>query len=1134
MSTTGTATALEEVRRRLRDARRKTDRSALLEGVLLSLVWGATVLLAALLAEGVLHLGTVGRTMLAAAVLLVPAAVAVRVALPPFLRLLGILKGEGDEATAARVGLRFSQLKDRLHNALQLERAGNPLGISSEDLLRASLEDAQRAAAGLDFGAVVNMRMLRTHARRLAALLAAGAGVWLLFAPMMGGAAERIWNYGRDYAPPPPFLLEVEPGSQEVVRGATVPVRVRIVGPAPASVTLGSRPRGQSTFDRIPLLRDSAGSFTGTLGPMKTSTVYFAEAGDQRSAEHLLTVVDRPVLRLLRLSLAFPSYTGLAARQLEDNVGDVTALKGTRIFFRVESTKDLVSAALVFGGGEETALTTEGTTASGTVTLTRDRTYTLRLTDPEGLTNQDPITYRITAVADQPPQITVEAPGGDRAVTDREIVNILVRLRDDFGFSALRLAHRLVESRYERPSEAFTVVPIPLPAGPATELLVPHRWALEGLNLVPEDVVSYYLEVADNDRVSGPKTARSPLYTLRLPSMEEVFAEADRGHESGLQSLQQALEQAQEARKEMEDLQKDLRQQKARLDWQEQKKAEEMLKKYDEVRKKLDEVQQTVDRMVQQMEQNRALSPETLEKYQELQRMMEELNSPELAEAMKRMQQAMQQMTPEMMRDALKNFSFSEENFRKSIERTMNLLKRLQIEQKMEEAIRRAEEMLKNQTELAERTEQAAKDRTSAQDLARRQEELRKNAEDARASLEDLAEKMEEFPAEMPLEELAEARRDLDSAGLGRQMRESARELASERPESSLQRQRQAMQSMGEHLQQLQRMQKSMQSNQQRQAMDEMRRSLQDLVDLSQRQEELKNRSRALDQNSQAFRENAAAQMEVLRDLSALTERMSTLSQKTFAVTPEMGKAIGDAMRRMNDAMQALEQRDGQQAGGQQEGAMASLNQAASMVQAAMNSMMQGGGPGGTMASFLQRLQQMSAQQQGINDGTRQQGGLSPQQQAEMGRLAGEQGMVRKSLEQLAREASQAGELSRMLGDLNRTAQEMREVQTDLARGDVSPETLRKQERILSRLLDAQRSTRERDYEKQRRAQTAASVPQRRSPGPLDMTGEEGRERLRQDLLRALEEGYVRDYEELIRKYFEALDAALPAGRKNP
>jgi hypothetical protein len=99
----------------------------------------------------------------------------------------------------------------------------------------------------------------------------------------------------------------------------------------------------------------------------------------------------------------------------------------------------------------------------------------------------------------------------------------------------------------------------------------------------------------------------------------------------------------------------------------------------------------------------------------------------------------------------------------------------------------------------------------------------------------------------------------------------------------------------------------------------------------------------------------------------------------------------------------------------------------------------------------------------------------------------------------------------------------MREVQTDLAQGNVNPETLKKQERILSRLLDSQRSARERDYENRRTAESGKNLV-RPSPAAIDLSTREGKDRLRRDLLRALEEGYTRDYEELIKKYFEALE----------
>jgi hypothetical protein len=52
---------------------------------------------------------------------------------------------------------------------------------------------------------------------------------------------------------------------------------------------------------------------------------------------------------------------------------------------------------------------------------------------------------------------------------------------------------------------------------------------------------------------------------------------------------------------------------------------------------------------------------------------------------------------------------------------------------------------------------------------------------------------------------------------------------------------------------------------------------------------------------------------------------------------------------------------------------------------------------------------------------------------------------------------------------------------------------------------------RERDFEKRRRAEPGEDVV-RASPGELDLTTQEGKNRLMQDLLKAMEEGYAKDY----------------------
>jgi hypothetical protein len=252
--------------------------------------------------------------------------------------------------------------------------------------------------------------------------------------------------------------------------------------------------------------------------------------------------------------------------------------------------------------------------------------------------------------------------------------------------------------------------------------------------------------------------------------------------------------------------------------------------------------------------------------------------------------------------------------------------------------------------------------------------------------------------------------------------------------------------------------------------------------------------------------------MRAMQDMQNVIRGLGELSKRSFAVTPEIGRSIGEAMAHMQGSLEALEGRNGYGASQEEGQSMSSLNKTATQLQGAMQNMMkQGSGSG--MGGLLQQLQMMAGQQQSINAQTQ-----SMQQAAEAARLAVEQEAVRKSLEQLNKEAQASGEQKNMLGDLDKIAEEMKEVVQNLTQNNVNPETVRKQERILSRLLDASKSMHERDYEKKRKATTGTQIV-RRGPGELDPSLLEGKNKLLEDLLKSLEHGYSKDYQELIRKH---------------
>ncbi|RMF68391.1 MAG: hypothetical protein D6743_03410, partial [Calditrichaeota bacterium] len=752
--------------------------------------------------------------------------------------------------------------------------------------------------------------------------------------------------------------------------------------------------------------------------------------------------------------------------------------------------------------------------------------YHIALKDAKGLGNPSPIDYRLSVVADQPPVVEITFPGRDVDLNKDMLLPLTIEAQDDFGFSRIRLAYKIFEGGIQEGKLHFLSLPV---ARAQDKILLNYTWDLSELKIFPGDLVSYYAEAFDNDTVSGPKRARSTTYRVRFPSIYEIYDEVARSQEESYDELEQLYEESQDLKTTLDDVVRQMKRD-PNLNWEEKQEIQESAQKQQEMQQKLQQVESKLEQMVDRMQQNDLLSYETLEKYRELQNLMEEMLTDELKQALKELQKSLEELDQQKMKQAMEKFASSQEEFLKGLERTLDLLKKLQIEQKLDESIRKAQELRRRQEELNKRMADADK-QAKREKYAREQRGVRRDTENLESELEQLENKMNEFP-QMPQDKIESARDRLGEQALQRKMQEAAQQLMSGNPEAARKSGEQASQGLQDVIKSLQSAQQQLSAEQKKKVQQALRRSSHDLLDLSKRQERLMKSTRGTDRNSPEMNELADKQEDLLSGLSRIASQLTELSKETFFVTPEMGRALGKSIRSMQDALQGFEARNSVKSSQGQAQAMSGLNQAAAEIRNSLQSL-SGASSAIGFEEMMQRLMGISNQQQGLNQRTselgKSPGGLSPEQQAAMSRLAAEQNALRKSLEQLLKEA---GNRSGLLGDLNKVTQDMEEVVKELQKKRVDRHTIDRQKRILSRLLDAQRSIHQRDFSKKRRAETAKTYKPA-NPPELPETPELRRERLKNELLRALKEGYSRDYRELIQKYFEALAREQQEGELN-
>jgi hypothetical protein len=1076
--------------------------------------------------ELVFHFDTNVRSILVALFLVVFLSGAVWLVVRPFLKRFGLIHIDNDLTIARMIGTSFPAVQDRLTNFLQLlnERA-KPDSLYSRDLLEASLVEISDAVKPIDLTKAVDENIVRKSRNWFLGSVGGSMVLLAIFPSSLTQSLHRLARFNHEFTQPALYSFIVLPGNKEIVKGSQVDISASITSSMEtvspwAVLNLHYRPDGQETFDQCSMKRDSLGVYHAPLTNVKSATEYFVKTKGGQSERYKLTVLDRPVIRSWKVRLEYPAYTRIPLRLQDDFVGDVTALAGTNVLLNGTSNKELSLANVVFAKDSVLALKTKGDKFSGGFRLRENGSYYVELTDADMLINLDPVRYTLTVIPDERPTVEILEPGKNLDIAGSQSVRLLIHAQDDFGFTQLRLGFRLLHSRYQEGQKESAYLMIPIPPGQGTEMEVPFVWNLSKLDLVPEDVVEYFAEVFDNDAVKGPKSARSNVYLLRLPSLEEVFTDIDKGHEQTIDEIKQAAEDAKKLKQDIESINQDMKKNKD-IDWQKQKKTEEITKRYQDIQKKLQNVEQQLQQMVQTMDQQNVLSKETMEKYMELQHMLQQMDFSSLQQALKQMQQAMQNVNKEQLQQAMQQVQFSEERFRQGIERTLDLLKRIQIEQKLDEVKKRAEDLKQLQKDLIEETAKNQANDQLQKDLPKKQEDLAKKERELEKEASDVARRMEEFFNDMPVDKLNKLNEQLQNQHLDQQMKNAAQQMRSGQMRQAQQSQQEVQKNLDDFSQQMEALQQEMLQKQSQQVMNELRKATNNLLELSKREETLKQQSQEAPSNSPQLRQNAQDQQRVMQDLNNVVNALSELSKKSFAVTPGMGKSIGEALARMENAMRNLDVRNGQMASQDQTQAMGSLNKAATQVQSALQSMMQGGqgGAGGLM----QQLQMMAGQQMSLNMRTQQLGqGMSMEQAAEAARLAKEQSAIQKSLDQLQKEAQASTEQKTLLGDLGKIGEEMKEVIKNLEQNDANQETLKKQERILSRLLDASKSMRERDFEKKRKAQTGTQIV-RRSPKDLDLETLSGKNKLHEDLLKALEQGYSKDYQDLIRKYFEEL-----------
>lgn len=969
--------------------------------------------------------------------------------------------------------------------------ASVPVGVSAGLVSHA----ARRVADALDrappeTSASAGRRALRWRRRGWAAAV----GVWIVVGMLLGSNPSRALASWLALARPmaawaDPILpaLAVRPGNLEVRRGSAVRVEVEAGGRESVRLTLDvvGQPR------RVLRLRVRGGRAGYSLERVSEPVRYRVDAEEGAVAGPFeILPVDPLIVGDLRVRVLPPEYTGVPASEYRGEVPPLVLPRGTRLVVDGAANHPLSHAVLVHEDGD-TALDLGLSEAKfeGSFTPARAGVYAWTFRDADGAAAEigpDPVDIVLTP--DGEPSIAVPLPGRDTVLPLGMRQLLVIEARDDYGLSLLELvAYRVTafgereEPRVQRGvlSGARAVL--------ARPLLDVSAWGI-----MPGDTVRFFARVTDN-APGGGHVVSSREYRLWMPAAAELQREAEKVLDEAAQRLEALSEEARRQAEETRKLERSAAApppeasglapmrdgEEGEGDFRSREEGRRALERQEEMDRQVDSLRARLEALQRTLEDAGQADTGVRRELQELQRLLEEVAGEGMKEAVARLRESLEKEAGNLP-EALRELAGRQERLQDRLEASVERFRRAAVEQDFRATEKEARDLAQGQKALGD----ALEEEENPERRAERQAEMQERAEALEERLRELQERLKKLD-ESPAAEAVEGAREENAEAAGR-MEEAATQAQAGRKEEAARAAREAAEAMEAAAGKVSEARQQMAEARARAAQEALRRAADDALALARTQTRLRQAMESADR--QVLADMRADEAALARGLRNLAAGLLEAEPGALLGNQELSRQMAGALESMQKTVEALGSRRGTAPAPRvpADQAVRDLNRLALMALAAAEEMSRGRGEGSSSPEEVAEQLQDLAQRQGeVNEETSQLMPLELGEEAlrrQLEALAREQESVARELDDVSREP---GAEEGALGDLDQIMAEARALAGGMAAGRLTPDMMRRQERLFHRLLDAGRSLERDEYADEREAKRPEAVL-REGVAPLD------------------------------------------------
>jgi len=1072
---------------------RKYYKNQLLKGVL----YAAALLLALFLALVLLeHFGwfsTRVRTVLFWLFIAATACVVGLYIVRPLLKMWHMGKRISYNDAAVIIGRHFPEVKDRLLNLLQLQQMDNSV---SDELLLASIDQKSEQLSPVPFLNAIDLKKNLKYLKFVLIPLAIIA-VMLLAAPsLITEPSKRLINHSTYFEKPAPFSFVLQNSDLSAMQQEDFQLSVAIEGesiPNEAFIVVDGRSYRMHQLDKT--------HYSYLFKNLQHSHQFQFSAVGVESKVYELRVLPRPSVVQFQTSLVYPAYTRRQSEVLS-NEGDIVVPKGTRVTWLFQ-TRD--ADTLHFGIDDRyiALLPQENGRVKHMLTALHQSEYAFLVSSQLAVARQtDTLHYSITVIDDAYPMIAV-IQMADSAMPDR--VFFRGQIKDDYGFS--KLEFKVQRSNVSDTTIKETIVEqVGITGDESQEFFFSADMTRFAVN--PGDQVKYFFEVWDNDGINGAKSTRSQVFEVLVPTEEEIddiiqqnSSDIHRQAESSISDLQKLQAEINELMRKLVD--------KKELSWQDKKQLEELKERHEELKQQMQQMREQINENNRMEEKFREQNEQILEKQRELDRLFDQVMNDEMKELMKEMDKMLNELDKKKVQEELENLKLKNEDIEKQLDQNIELLKRLEIEKKVDQAVQKAEELADKQRKLAEENEQD-KDKRSAKEKSNEQQKLNEEFQQLKKDIEQIQQDYKNLQDPSDFDVNKELQQSIDQ-----HQQEAQQKLGKNRQKDAAKPQRQAADELDKLSEDLAEAQMDIEQSDLAEDSEQVRRLLKNLVQLSFNQESLIGALSSINVQDPKYQQVIAEQNKLKADFRNVEDSLRALAKRQIAVASVINREVASVNSQVAKSMSGLLQfnqsiygnsRNMQSARSMQY-AMTSLNNLSLVLAESLDQMqnqmrqnqqqkqngsckrkgmkMKGGncsnpGKGKPSPKSMRQMQEeLNKQMESLRKQLEKEGNKPGGKRAKIGehnsmsgefaRMAAQQEQIRRMMQEYGQELKQqSGGNGKLAKEIDEMMRQMEQTETDLVNKTITQQTIRRQQQIMTRLLQHEKAEMQREKEERR------------------------------------------------------------------